>query len=72
VLSSHINERVNRVVLWINQKFLLLEEIEAVNGELDVVPPPPPPPPPDATLNGQDQGPIPVKAGGPLAKKVCH
>jgi hypothetical protein len=25
-----------QVVLWINQNFLLLEEIEAVNGQLDV------------------------------------
>ena len=31
----------------------------------------PPPPPPDATLNGQDQGPIPVKAGGPLAQRYA-
>jgi hypothetical protein len=25
-----------QVVLWINQNFLLLEEIEAVNGQLDI------------------------------------
>lgn len=28
--------RTFQVVLWINQNFLLLEEIEAVNGQLDV------------------------------------
>lgn len=35
-VQFHINERINRVVLWINQSFLLLEEVEAKNGLLDV------------------------------------
>lgn len=35
-VEFHINERVNRVVLWINQNFLLMEEVEAQNGLLDI------------------------------------
>ncbi|EDO39492.1 predicted protein [Nematostella vectensis] len=36
-VSFHINERVNRALMWVNQNFLLMEEIEAKDGCLDVM-----------------------------------
>jgi len=35
-VEFEVNERVNRVVLWLNQSFLLTNEIQAQGGELDV------------------------------------
>ncbi|KAJ7383532.1 Bardet-Biedl syndrome 2 protein [Desmophyllum pertusum] len=35
--SFHINERVNRVVMWLNQNFLLPEEIESKDTDLDMM-----------------------------------
>ncbi|KAK3738831.1 hypothetical protein QZH41_011043 [Actinostola sp. cb2023] len=36
VVSFHISERVNRVIMWVNQNFLLNEEIQPKEGLLDV------------------------------------
>ncbi|RMX50842.1 hypothetical protein pdam_00003138 [Pocillopora damicornis] len=33
----HINERVNRAVMWLNQNFLLPDEIESKDGDLDIM-----------------------------------
>lgn len=35
--SFHINERVNRAVMWLNQNFLLPDEIESKDGDLDIM-----------------------------------
>lgn len=35
--SFHINERVNRAVMWLNQNFLLPDEIESRDGDLDIM-----------------------------------
>lgn len=35
--SFHINERINRVVMWLNQNFLLPDEIEGKDTDLDIM-----------------------------------